>query len=110
MCKHPGLHAEFAMGLKKMIISNTTNLISFSKLPNLRLGSFYELPKTKYPLIPFTSIISHIESGSRPSGGINPRDYGQAISLGGEQIGANGSVINDKIPYVSSDYYESVTK
>lgn len=93
-----------------MIISNTTNLLSFSKLPNLRLGSFYELPKTKYPLIPFTSIISHIESGSRPSGGINPQDYGQAISLGGEQIGANGSVINDKIPYVSSDYYESVTK
>ena len=98
------------MGLKKMIITNTTNLLSFSKYPNLRLGSFYELPKAKYPFVPFTSIISHIESGSRPSGGINPQDYGQAISLGGEQIGTNGSVVKEKIPYVSNDYYESATK
>ena len=93
-----------------MIISNTTSLASFSKYPNLRLGSFYELPKSKYPLIPFTSIISHMESGSRPVGGINPQDYGQAISLGGEQIGANGSLVYDKLQYVSNDYYESAKK
>ena len=93
-----------------MIITNSTNLASFSKYPNLRLGSFYELPKSKYPLIPFTSIISHMESGSRPVGGIKPQDYGQAISLGGEQIGANGSLVYDKLPYVSNDYYESSKK
>ena len=93
-----------------MFSSNTITLSSFSKRPNLRLGSYYELPEIRYPYIPITSIFSRVESGSRPVGGINPMDHGQAISLGGEQIGVNGFVVDDHLPYVSDDYYESVTK
>ena len=82
----------------------------FAKYPNLRIGTYYHLPELKYPYRPFKEVIDTIESGSRPTGGINPFDQGQAISLGGEQIGADGTLCLDRIPYVSFDYYHSVNR
>ena len=82
----------------------------FSKHSNIRLGAYYELPNLPFPYRSFFGAISSIESGSRPAGGIKDSDAGQAISLGGEQIGADGTLNLDKIPYVPVEYYESVAK
>lgn len=82
----------------------------FSKHSNIRLGAYYELPNLPFPYRSFWNSISSIESGSRPAGGIKDSDIGQAISLGGEQIGVEGTLNLDKIPYVSMEYYESVAK
>lgn len=82
----------------------------FSKHSNIRLGAYYELPNLPFPYRSFWNSIASIESGSRPAGGIKNSDIGQAISLGGEQIGVDGTLNLDKIPYVSMEYYESVAK
>lgn len=82
----------------------------FSKYNSIRLASYYELPKTKFPYDSFTEFIQLCESGSRPKGGINPEDYGQAVSLGGEQIGKDGSVVIESLPYVSYDFFDMSTK
>ena len=92
------------------MIVEKTSFDAFSKYSNLRLGAFYRLPKLKYGYTYFTDVISVIESGSRPAGGIQESDYGEAISLGGEQIGTDGVLNLDKIPYVSNDYYDSINK
>ncbi|MEN6312736.1 MAG: restriction endonuclease subunit S [Clostridiaceae bacterium] len=82
----------------------------FSKYNSIRLASYYELPNTKFPYDSFTEFIQLCESGSRPKGGINSEDYGQAISLGGEQIGKDGSVATESLPYVSYDFFDMSTK
>lgn len=87
-----------------------TEFTKFSKYSNLRLSSNYELPKLAFPYDDFYSFLDFIESGSRPRGGIKDEDYGQALSLGGEQIDKDGTVNTEKLPYVSMDYYENAKK
>lgn len=88
----------------------TVELTEFSKYKSIRLASCYELPKTKFPYDSFTEFIELCESGSRPKGGISLDDYGQAVSLGGEQIGKDGYVVIEALPYVSYDFFDISTK
>ena len=88
----------------------TVPLSKFAKFSNIRLGAYYELPELAFEYEPFMGFVELLEAGSRPSGGINESDKGQAISLGGEQIGTDGSLNINKIPYVPLDYYENATK
>lgn len=88
----------------------TVTLSKFAKFSNIRLGAYYELPSLVFEYEPLMGFIELLEAGSRPSGGINESDEGQAISLGGEQIGTDGSLNINKIPYVPLDYYENATK
>lgn len=60
--------------------------------------------------MPLLECLSVCEAGSRPAGGIQVEDYGQAISLGGEQIGTDGSLNLDKVPYVSNEFFDSASK
>ena len=87
-----------------------TKFSKFSKFGSLRLSSFYELPRIVFPYDDFFSFIRCVESGSRPKGGIKDEDYGQALSLGGEQIDKDGTVCLDKLPYVSFDFYDESNK
>jgi len=93
------------MGLK-------TFTIDFSELSqeSLRLWAPISLPKLKYKYEKINNFLIACESGSRPKGGIKEDDYGEAISLGGEQIGKDGSVELSKIPYVSFEFYENVKR
>lgn len=93
-----------------MKITSQISFTDFSKYPNIRLGSYYKLPRLKYPYQPFENFLSSLEAGSRPNGGIQESDYGQAISLGGEQIGIDGALNVEKLPYIPMDYYDSTTK
>lgn len=88
----------------------TVPLSKFAKFSNIRLGAYYELPTLVFEYEPFMGFIDLLEAGSRPSGGINESDEGQAISLGGEQIGADGSLNTNRIPYVPMEYYENAIK
>lgn len=94
------------MGLK-------TFTIDFAKLKSkesLRLWIPFVLPESKYKYDKINNFLSTCEAGNRPKGGIKDEDEGEAISLGGEQIGKDGTLELSKIPYVSFDFYESTTK
>ena len=94
------------MGLK-------TFIIEFSELKSkesLRLWIPFVLPKSKYKYDKINNFLNTCDSGTRPKGGIKEEDIGEAISLGGEQIGKDGSLELSKIPYVSFDFYENSTK
>lgn len=94
------------MGLRQFEI----NLDELSKNETLRLWLPYVLPTIGYKYDKFNDYIELCESGNRPKGGINEVDTGEAISLGGEQINVDGSVDLSKTPYVSYEYYNSVSK
>lgn len=87
-----------------------TEFSSFSKFSNLRMGGFYELPNCIYKYRPFNEVISLCESGSRPKGGIKDEDFGQALSLGGEQIDVDGSLNLQKTPYIPTEFFEKASK
>jgi len=87
--------------------------IDFAQLgltSSLRLWIPFTLPKSKYKYDKINNFLSTCESGNRPKGGIREEDKGEAISLGGEQIGKDGILDLSKIPYVSFDFYENTQK
>ncbi|MBR5940539.1 MAG: restriction endonuclease subunit S, partial [Neisseriaceae bacterium] len=65
---------------------------------------------SKYPLVKISEIVTQIESGSRPSGGVGMLDKG-ALSLGGEHIHNTDGIINLESPkFVNIEYYENNPK
>ena len=94
------------MGLKTFIIDFT----ELKTKDSLRLWVPFILPKLKYKYEKINNFLDFCESGNRPKGGIREEDIGEAISLGGEQIGSNGNLNLAKIPYVSFKYYENTKK
>ena len=94
------------MGLK-------TFTIDFAELKSndsIRLWIPFVLPESRYKYDKINNFIALCESGNRPKGGISAEDDGEAISLGGEQIGADGNLNLSKIPYVSFEFYENANK
>ncbi|MCH5155284.1 MAG: restriction endonuclease subunit S [Clostridiales bacterium] len=85
---------------------HNTNFWEFAKYHNLRLGDYYSLPILKYSYIPLSEVIDSCESGGRPVGGIRAEYCGQAISLGGEQIGSDGDLDIKKLPYIPFDFFD----
>ena len=66
--------------------------------------------KSKYPSKSFSSIISQIESGSRPEGGVGNLSDG-ILSLGGEHIDNYSGYLNLSTPkYVPNEFFLSATK
>jgi len=94
------------MGLRRFNV----DLGSLGKDDSIRLWLPFVYPEIGYKYDKLNDYLQLCESGKRPKGGINSQDLGKAISLGGEQINADGSVDLSKIPYVANDYYESVEK
>ncbi len=94
------------MGLKVF----TIEFKELKSKESLRLWIPFVLPESKYKYDKINNFLSTCEAGNRPKGGIKDEDEGEAISLGGEQIGKDGSLELSKIPYVSFDFYESSTK
>ena len=94
------------MGLK-YYLNKFSNLNSKD---SIRLWIPFSLSKSKYKYERINNYLLTCQSGSRPKGGISELDYGEAISLGGEQIDKDGTVNLNNIPYVSFDYYDNVSK
>lgn len=98
-------------------------LFSFAKLSDMVDFSRTEFDKaikltadkkieivSKYPLVLFSSIVSTLETGSRPSGGVGLITEG-ALSLGGEHIDNSSGYLNLSTPkYVSLDFYNSASR
>lgn len=93
-----------------MLTKKLVSLVDISKNNNLRICAPFQLPNCKYDFISLIKMLKYYEAGSRPKGGIQYCDYDQALSLGGEQIGADGSVELSKAPYVSYEFYEECSK
>jgi type I restriction enzyme M protein len=59
----------------------------------------------KWPMTPLGDVVT-IESGSREKGGA--KDFG-IPSIGGGQIAENGSILIEKMVYISEEHYRSMT-
>ena len=88
----------------------TIDFRELGKSDSIRLWLPFVLPKLKHKYDRLTNFLSTYESGSRPKGGIGGENEGEAISLGGEQINADGSVDLSKTPFVSYEFYEKSDK
>ncbi len=67
------------------------------------------MPPTGWTKMTVDSLISVMESGSRPKGGVSS-DRGDIPSLGGENIVSTGGVILDDVKLVSFEFYSRMTK
>jgi restriction endonuclease S subunit len=92
------------------LMSFTIDFKDLNQKDSIRLWIPFALPVSKYKYEIINNILAVCESGSRPKGGISNEDEGEAISLGGEQIGADGSLNLSKIPYVSYEFFENAKK
>ena len=81
----------------------------FDKRVNLS-KRFKEVVNTKYKTEKLENVVSTIESGSRPKGGVANITEG-IISFGGEHIGNHGELlIENNIKYVPKIFYEKANK
>ncbi|MDY3096280.1 restriction endonuclease subunit S [Methanobrevibacter sp.] len=108
LCQITDNHSEYAY------IVNTADMLDFS------LTSFNKAIRTstqkkveivsKYPMVKLDAIISNIETGSRPKGGVGYISDG-AYSLGGEHIGKdNGRLELKTIKYVPKEFFKNSTR
>lgn len=88
----------------------TIDFKELAKSNSVRLWLPFELPKINYPYEKVNNFLELCEAGNRPKGGISNDFEGEAVSLGGKQIGVNGSVNLSKIPFVSSEFYKNAVK
>lgn len=83
------------------------------KFPNHEAATFKDSELGKIPsdweISTLENILSGIESGSRPKGGINPNDK-EIPSIGAENILGLGKYDYNKEKYVSNDFYEKMKK
>ena len=93
-----------------MFNSSVVSIGELALNKNIRLIPPLKLPESNFEYISLAKVIKKCEAGSRPKGGINVSDCGQVLSIGGEQIGKDGSLKLKKTPYVSYEYYESANK
>jgi len=95
---------------ENITVSQTTSLIDFSKVSFEKTISLFSKKKletkTRWNLESLNNIVSILESGNRPKGGVRQFKKG-AVSLGGEHIGLDGSLSLTKIKYVPIEYYNS---
>lgn len=84
--------------------------VTFNLAIKTELEKVSEVVRYKWPLKLFKDIISTIETGSRPAGGVGNITSG-VLSLGGEHIDNSSGYLNLSEPkYVPVDYYEKVDK
>jgi len=92
-----------------MVRIQITRFQDIAFFPNLRLGFNLIQLSSKFKTMRIIDVLSYLEAGSRPKGGVTGIFEG-AISLGGEQIGANGKVDLSNTPYVPMEFYSTVSK
>ena len=93
--------------------SNLINLINFKdinflKSINLTLKKKNKI-ESKWELVRLNKILSVLETGNRPKGGVS-RNKGGVPNLGGEHIGLKGELILDNLKFVSADYFKRTNK
>lgn len=76
--------------------------INLNKKYKINISSKYKLEKLE-------NLVTTIESGSRPTGGVSNITEG-ILSLGGEHIGNNGELFLDKLKYVPISFYNNADK
>ena len=117
--------SKFSFGVKinscaQPILDDTTGLLQYARLTDLikfDMAAFNLAVKTeikreslkvtfKWPLKSFSEIVSAIETGSRPTGGVGNITSG-VLSLGGEHIDNSSGFLNLSEPkYVPIEFYE----
>ncbi|WP_116963227.1 N-6 DNA methylase [Fastidiosibacter lacustris] len=87
--------------------------INFEKVEfDKRISSFNANPiilQIKYPQIPLHSLLTKLESGNRPVGGVDRFSEG-IPSFGGEHIGTDGKLKLDEVKFVPQEFYENSNK
>lgn len=101
-------HGEYAYMVNTVDMLDF-GLIGFNKSIRTSIQKKVEV-NSKYPLVKLDIILSEIETGSRPKGGVGFINSG-AYSLGGEHIGKdNGRLELKTIKYVPQDFFDNATR
>lgn len=93
---------------ENLTLISLTDCINFENIDfDKRISSSNANPiiiETKYSLKPLNQLLSLLESGNRPSGGVSR--YSEGIpSLGGEHISNNGKLNLEELKFVPFDFY-----
>lgn len=94
-------------------------IIDFIEVSGQRLDPFYNHPyykiindsiaKSPFTIKDFREVISFLESGSRPTGGVNSIEEG-ILSLGGEHVNDKCEVEVKTPKYIPNDYHSKINK
>lgn len=108
--EHKGIHEDLINNIKTY---DLTELIDFKKVGFEKSISINAKKKvkiqSKYEFERLSKILSVLESGTRPKGGVGK--YRSGIpSLGGEHIGTNGKLAIDSMKYVPLSFYDESTR
>ena len=109
-----GIQCESEPYRKYVSYIRTADLLDFSR-PSLDLQLKLTADKTieissKYPLVKLEEIALHIETGSRPTGGVGGINEG-VLSLGGEHIDNKSGYLNlSSLKYIPVDFYNKAIR
>lgn len=109
-----GIQCESEPYRKYVSYIRTADLLDFSR-PSLDLQLKLTADKTieissKYPLVKLGEIALHIETGSRPTGGVGGINEG-VLSLGGEHIDNKSGYLNlSSLKYIPVDFYNKAIR
>ena len=110
----PSLKKDLGEKQKYCTLANLSDMIDFSRInfnKAIKLTPDKKIEfRSKYPLKLFSEIISLIETGSRPAGGVGMLSEG-VLSLGGEHIDNQNGRLNLSNPkYVPLSFYKNATR
>ena len=98
---------------ENITVFDTLELIDFQHFnfeKNISLGIKKKLQlSSKWDLVRLSNILSVLESGNRPKGGVGMYRTG-VISLGGEHIGLDGKLNLESMRYVPEDFYNQSSR
>ena len=108
------LEATLGEKQKYCTLANLSDMIDFSRInfnKAIKLTPDKKIEiRSKYPLKLFSEIISLIETGSRPAGGVGMLSEG-VLSLGGEHIDNQNGRLNLSNPkYIPLSFYKNATR
>jgi len=105
--------------IDKILDSECMTELGFESIDMMRVkendynlvGNVYRKNKieSEHKCVSLFEVLSTLETGSRPKGGVAGINQG-AISLGGEQIGADGRLNLLKVPYVTMEFFKNAKK
>lgn len=108
------LPQEPANNIGNRMFSTSWHRVTGSRIDAIYHQNFFELlikaiSKSKYTVTPLKNVLSFIESGSRPKGGVKQISEG-ILSLGGEHVNDKCEVIADPPKFIQLEFHKKILR